>query len=176
MRPLRTYIPAILFFTFILSSLGVCGGIKPGQEIKIFTTGDEWFQGTVYSMDSTSFTLSSRWGHKQIYRTEIVEMWQGKPATVRGAFLGLCAGVGLGFAYYGIDRGRSDAMFGYSHEDRPMSDYKWVIVGFGAGGLAIGSMVGTALTEWFPVDKAEFAVDAGTMGRDGLHMQVSFRF
>ncbi len=176
MRPLKTTIPAMFLFTFILSSFGFCGGIKPGQEIKIFTTGDEWFQGTLYSMDASSFTLSSQWGHKQIDRMDIVEMWRGKPATIRGAFLGACAGVGIAFVYYGLDRDQSDAVFGFSHEKRPIGEYKSIFIGFGVGGLAIGSMIGTAFTEWSPVDNAEFTVDAGIAGRDGLRMQVSFRF
>ena len=40
----------------------------------------------------------------------------------------------------------------------------------------MGGCIGSLFTEWSPIDKEEFAVDAGPMDGNGLCMQISFRF
>ena len=171
----KSIVVVTVFFTFTLSSLGLSGGLKKGQEIKVVTTGNEQYQGILYSMDSESVTVSSKWGQKRINRVEVAQMWTGKPETLRGAFVGVFAGIAGGLTYYLIDRNDSQGGL-YSDIPRPIGDYKKEIFGACAVGLVFGAMIGMAFTTWSPVDEAEFSFAPGTISETGLGIQVSLRF
>ncbi len=166
MRLIRIIIAITILITLSFSSAGICGGIRPGQGVKVLTTGGRLYRGLLYSMDSESITLSTNWGDKPVYRADIAQMWKGKRAVIRGAALGIAAGFAAGFVYYAVDHNESSTFSGYKNE------FIWCC----GIGFVLGSIAGTGLTTWSPVDKAEFAVDTDEFDADGFQMQVSFRF
>lgn len=118
-------------------------GVKPGQTARVAVPGEGRVAGTVLVSGNDGFTLATPGGDRRFPALPDT-LWTRERAVVPGVIAGGIAGVGAG-VLLGL---LVNAVCEYDCNNSPAGDAAIGALVVGAGGAALGALVGAAIPRW----------------------------
>jgi hypothetical protein len=118
-------------------------GVRPGRTARVAVPGEGRIAGTVTASDPDGFTLATPGGERR-FPTLPDTLWTRERAVVPGMVVGGIVGAGAG-VFLGLI---ANALCEYDCNDSPVGDAALGALVVGAGGAALGALVGAAVPRW----------------------------